>query len=555
MEGKKNRTRFLVVFLMVLAAFVIRMVNRKLPVEKNLFPDFIRTFLHMGLVMAWSVSLFRRVLQTQARRYLCAIAVLMFLWLNFKAFKYFIIQDVHIGRYLWYLYYLSLVYIPLFILFTSLCIGRTEEYRLPRWIRLLHLPAAVLFGLVITNDLHQFVFRFPADALLFTDYDYEHRLGYILVFAWFTICTFIAFANMLTRNRAKRRKKEFIPLIVSLVMSVTYIVTYLFNLPFTMYIAGDLSAACCLLFCAVLESCVYCGLLPTNIRYEEMFAASGETNAQIVDEQYRVRYSSSRAEPIPAEKMKQAKDGPIPLSGKKILHTMPIAGGYTVWTEDVSEMTKLQKELMETKEELTERSAMLKYEYELEKERKTVEEQNRLYDLLTDSVQNQINQISRLMKAYELTDGDTEKGDEILSRIAVLGSYVKRKKHLTLSIYSGIDIPELELKNALAESIRYLQFMNVRGTLFVDTEREFLPGNMAVVAYDFFEAAVEAALDSLFAVGVTVSVVSEVLRIRLVLGCKEELSGLLQEWPEASAEVSDEDEWTLVLPLGGGAVR
>lgn len=54
-------------------------------------------------------------------------------------------------------------------------------------------------------------------------------------------------------------------------------------------------------------------------------------------------------------------------------------------------------------------------------------EQNRLYDLLTASTQKQIDRIARLMKEYELVDGDAEKGNAILSKIAVLGGYVKRK--------------------------------------------------------------------------------------------------------------------------------
>lgn len=542
-----------IVTLVILVAFLIRIINKSQPDKAILLTDFARTVLHLGLFTAWGVSLSRRVVQTQARRYLCGIAFLMILWLNFKTLKYFIIMDDHVKRYLWYLYYLPLVYIPLFTLFTTLFIGKTEDYRLPRWLHVLYIPASVLFLLVLSNDLHQFVFRFPEEAVFFSDHNYQRSLGYVLIFAWVTVCLLTAFAMMFSRYRANRKNREFIPLIVSLGLLVTYILTSIARLPITIYLAGDLSAACSLLFAAVLESCIYCGLLPTNTRYDEMFIASVGNSAQIVDENYQVRYASRQAEPISAEQIKEAQAAPITLSEGKILHTMPIGGGYTVWTEDVSELTKLQKELTETKEELIERSAMLKYEYELEKERRTIEEQNRLYDLLTVSTQKQINQISKLMNAYELSDGNTETGNAILSRIAVLGSYVKRKKHLTLSIYSGIDIPEGELKNALAESIRYLQFMDVRGTLFVDTGRNFLPGDTAAIAYDFFEAAVEAALDSLFAVMVTVSVVSKVLRVRLTVGCKEDLSVLQKEWPEASIEVSDEDEWTLVLPLKGGA--
>lgn len=56
--------------------------------------------------------------------------------------------------------------------------------------------------------------------------------------------------------------------------------------PVTKLLAGDLSSACSLLFAAVFECCIYCGLLPTNTRYDEMFETSVGNSAQIVDENY-----------------------------------------------------------------------------------------------------------------------------------------------------------------------------------------------------------------------------------------------------------------------------
>ena len=198
---------------------------------------------------------------------------------------------------------------------------------------------------------------------------------------------------------------------------------------------------------------------------------------------------------------------------------------------------------------------MLRHEYVLEKDRKVTAEQNRLYDLLTASTQKQIDRIAQLMKEYELVEGDEEKGNAILSKIAVLGGYVKRKKHLTLSIQNGFDIPEGELKNAIEESVRYLKAMGAHCVVFVDTQRDFLPGEIASAAYDFFEDAVEAALCSITSCAVSMCVVEGTLRIRVTVGCKEDLSPLGKEWPDASVAVSDEDEWELILPLRGGVGR
>lgn len=553
MKAKSNKAVRITVAAVVVTAAVIRLVNNQNPSDDVLFTDFIRALLHIGLITAWGFSLYRRVVQKQARHYLCGIVALMTLWLNFKVLKYYICTDIDISRYLWYLYYLPLIGISLYMLFASLFVGKTEDYKLKWQVKLLYIPAALLFLMIMTNDLHEFAFSFP--QRVFSPDNYRHGIGYFLVFGWFALCTLASFYVMYSGGKIKRKPRAYAPLIVALVLTIFYIITYMVENPVTKFLAGDLSSACSLLFAAVLECCIYCGLLPTNTRYDEMFEASVGSSAQIVDENFDVRYASVSAEPLPVEQIKQALNAPVALSEGKLLHTAPIGGGYTVWTEDISELIHLRRELTETKEELEERTAMLRHEYVLEKDRKVTAEQNRLYDLLTASTQKQIDRIARLMKEYELAEGDEEKGNAILSKIAVLGGYVKRKKHLTLSVQNGFDIPEGELKNAIEESVRYLKAMGARCVVFVDTQRDFLPGEIASAAYDFFEDAVEAALCSITSCAVSVCVVDGVLRIRVTVGCREDLRPLGKEWPDASVSVSDEDEWELILPLKGGAGR
>ncbi|MGN0505965.1 MAG: histidine kinase N-terminal 7TM domain-containing protein [Lachnospiraceae bacterium] len=553
MKQKNNRAVWIAVSVIVLTAAVIRLVNNKNTSDAVLFTDFIRPVLHIGLITAWSFSLYRRVVQKQARHYLCGITVLMILWLGFKVLRYYICTDAVVSRYLWYMYYLPLVGIPLYMLFASLFIGKTEDYSLKWQVKLLYIPAVLLFAMIMTNDLHEFAFSFPQND--FSPDNYRHGTGYFLVFGWFALCTLVSFYAMYSGGKIKRRPRAYALLIVTLVLTVYYIITYMVGNPVTKFLAGDLSSACSLLFAAVFESCIYCGLLPTNTRYDEMFVASVGNSAQIVDENFQVRYASASAEPLSAEQIKQALNAPVAMSEGKLLHTAAIGGGYTVWTEDISELINLRRELTEAKEELEERTAMLRHEYVLEKDRKVTAEQNRLYDILTASTQKQIDFIARLMKEYELADGDAEKGNAILSRIAVLGGYVKRKKHLTLSIQNGFDVPQGELRNALEESVRYLKAMGAYCAVFVDTGRDFLPGRIASAAYDFFEESVEAALDSITSCAVWVCTVNGVLRIRITVGCKEDLSQIGNDWPEASVAISDEDEWELILPLRGGAER
>ena len=168
MKPKKNTIVIITVILVVMTAFAIRLVNRMDSVQEPVMTDFIRITLHIGLFTAWGFSLFHRIIQKNARHFLCGIAFLMVLWLCFKALKYYIVTDINAARYLWYLYYLPLLFIPLFTLFAALFLGKTENYRLPRWTKLLYFFAVLLLVMVMTNDCHQFVFRFPEDAVEFS---------------------------------------------------------------------------------------------------------------------------------------------------------------------------------------------------------------------------------------------------------------------------------------------------------------------------------------------------------------------------------------------------
>ena len=141
----------------ILAAVLCRNIGRELPGRAL---GILRSFLYVGLFMAWGISLRRRVMQPQARRFLTAVAALIVLWLMERTAKYFFVSTAAAIRYLWYFFYLPMLFIPLLAVFVAASLGKPEGYRLPKWTRLLYVPAAILLSLVLTNDLHHAVFRF-----------------------------------------------------------------------------------------------------------------------------------------------------------------------------------------------------------------------------------------------------------------------------------------------------------------------------------------------------------------------------------------------------------
>ena len=171
---------YLGALLLILIAMAIRYVSRIYGSAPS-WLWLIRSGIYIGMIAVWGVSLHRRILQNQTRRYLTAIAGLMVLWLALRTVKYSI-HNVDAARYLWYLYYLPMLLIPTLSISVAMALGKPEDYRLPGWLRLLYIPTFVLLALVLTNDIHQLVFRFP-DGLM-SDREYSYGIGYYVVAGW-----------------------------------------------------------------------------------------------------------------------------------------------------------------------------------------------------------------------------------------------------------------------------------------------------------------------------------------------------------------------------------
>lgn len=545
---KKHRTFFCAV-LAVIAAATIRQIGYHVNEQLNLFCIILRPSVYIGLFASWGISVSNRIIQPQVRRYLVAISVLMWLWIAIRGIKYSLDTCVWLMRYLWYLYYLPMLFIPLLALFVAVALGKPDHLRLSKWMNLLYIPTAVLLLFVLTNDLHQLVFRFPEDAVVWMD-DYRYGIVYFLTIGWMIICALTALVIMLVKCRVPHSRKILVLPFVPVIMALLYGVFYISRAPWLRVIAGDMTVVFCLLFAAALESCIQCGLIQANTRYEELFSKAADIPAQITDNAYSVRYASKDAKPISAEQMRAAEKEPVMLSDGKRLHNMPIHGGHAIWTEDMSELLSLREKLENMREELADRNGLLQLEYEREKEHKVVEEQNRLYDLLQRSTQTQIDKISRLVSLYQ-NSADPEEKKRLLSQIAVLGSFIKRKKDMILCIDSTPTIPENKLGGALGESYRSLSMMNVQGRYLVDTGKEYQQGETLVLAYDFFEDTVEATLDSLRSIDVRVTSVKGRPRVSIFADGDGDFSALLQKYPSASVS-SETDGTELLLPLEGG---
>ena len=553
----KNRKQLALLFFTLLTAYTCRMVPKfatgTLALQLSEPLSLLRSVIYLSLFMGWGCSLKKRIQQRQAQRYMVGAAGLMVFWLFVRTLNFFFAAEPVEFRYLWYLYYLPMLFLPSTALSVALTIGERDDWAAPRQSRWLWVGSGVLLALVLTNDVHFLMFRFPAGEGFFqwSDQDYSYGPLFRLVTLWQVGISIGAFGLLLKKCRLPGKKGYLWLPAIPLACAMVYLALYGFGFSWFFLFFGDMTVVQCLLGAATLESCIQCGLIHSNSHYGALFEAVNGCSAQITDRDFTVRYRAGDATPFTRQQMESAAWGPLPLPDGRVLHAMAVSGGYALWTEDNRELLALTEELQELREELKDRGRLLRYEYGLEQGRRKVEEQNRLYDLLRSVTQRQIDGIAALEKAYRQNpDKTSQEARDILAQIAVLCCFIKRRKHLALSHYRDHRVSAPELRGAFRESLQTLELLGVAHSFYLE-EGTGLEGAEATALYDFFEGVIEGALPELSSVNVRISRVQGPLRMAMTVETPKDLSVLSRDFPGAEVDW-DGGEWSCLLTLGKG---
>ena len=544
---KKHRAFFCVAFA-VTAAAVLRQIGFQVEAPFNWLFSFFRSVIYIMLFAAWGISVCRRIIQPQVRRYLTAISALMVFWVTARTLRHLFAETPWALRHLWYLYYLPMLFSPLLALFVALSLGKPDNFRLPKWTALLYIPTAALLLLVLTNDLHQLVFRFPEDAVVWMN-EYRYGIVYFPVVGWMVLCALTALVIMLVKCRVPNSRKVLVLPFVPVVLSVIYGALYIFQLPWLRLIAGDVTVVFCLLIAATLESCIQCGLIQSNTHYRELFDAS-TVGAQITDPEYHVVLSSRAAQEVNIETLRQTQQAPVMLEGGIRLSGAPIKNGYVIWTEDVSPLIRVLNDLEEAKENLQDNKDILEEEHAVKEREAHIAEQERLYHIIQRDTAKQILLMDEMIEQAENAGSDEERR-HILKKMLVIGAYLKRRSNLVFLSDKDSMLEATELELSIGESINNLETFGV--TCGFISELTGLILSMNVIAmYDFFEEIAERSLDRMSSILVHAGIKAGFLVFSLDTDSRSDFSDLASD---AVTAVQDEDgEWklTLRLDMGGG---
>lgn len=536
----KRNTRqlisLIVVFALIAAAYSCRMLA-KFDIG-GVYVNYIRAALYLLLFSLWGYSLDRRIIQPQTLHCLRLTAALMLVWLVLRTLKYEIVTDPTVARYIWYLYYLPMLFIPLLGVYIALFLGKPQEIRLNVRTGCLALVPAVLFLSVITNDLHQQVFAFSGGVPGGQDNSsFSHRPLYFACLVWMVACMFFSLVRLLNKSRIPGSGKKNLAPFVTGCITVLYGVLYLSGLPAVRWWFGDMNVMFCLLFAAIYESCIHCRMIQSNTGYVELFEAT-TLAACIADSSGNIVLRSHAA----------CEDIACPEEGTQVfrpdgirISSAPISGGYAVWQDNVRPLTELRAKLSGNKAIIKNNKEKLQEAYFIQKKLYELTEKSRIYDELEAKYGKQINRIGQLLKQCE--DTGPAEVQNLLKRILLLGTYIKRGANL---YFLGMEyelLPQQELRLTVDEAVRV---MTVCGTECSVVYRTTKPMRSTEVMrlFDLLKTVAEMTINGLQSLFISVSD-SE---MDLSVECTADLSFI------ASSDITVRREdglWLVRTPIGG----
>lgn len=486
-----------------------------------------------------------------------SLAWMALLLIFLRGVKYSAFSGVGVlARHTWYLYYVPMLLFPLFLFYISLLISTKERSHFSKgWYWTLAVTA-VLIVLVLTNDLHQWVFRFRPDFENW-DNDYSRCTLLYVVYFWQYALYFAAISILVVKCRITDAKKNawviLIPFVSGVAMNVLLLTStmpilngsYMIEFPEALIFPPVIA----------LECCMQLGLIPTNTEYGKLFR-NFSIRAQITDQNGTPVYSSRSAAPLTPEQFAMSDGARI--DAHTVLHKMKIPGGYGFWQDDLSQLDHLNEELAQAREALQQEAELIRLRGELKEKQTVIEQRTLVYDTIASRTQRQSQLISRLA-AQARRSSDAAFRESCRNRIVLLGAYIKRYANLTLLSQESNTIAIGELVLSVSEVLRYLNLCGIPSEI-INSADGAVPAPAALCICETFESLLETNYACLRGVFVNLSGQDQVM-FKLTF---ENLSRSLSRDEEerllnvgVTSEMQCEDDVTYIcftLPRGGAAV-
>ena len=461
---------------------------------------------YLLLLVVWGRSIRHRVTQRNMQVFLLVEYSLMLIGITVRFIQdallpyltdaIFLYNETSMIRVSGYTLIIPMTLLPLFGLYASLGLGKTEEYRFDKKWYFLLIPVGFLILLSMTNESHHLVFSplLDSESGLF----YHPEVGLYIIVVWAFSLLLVRISLIYRRSRALKEypRLKTLPFLIAIFM-------ILFNIPYILasYVVTIelIEYAVSLFFLEILvwESCIFVGMVPVNTQYEEVFDRSSAA-IQIVDNTGNSFLKSACAPELSTEMFERLKrQNTVRIPGGQELNLRSIRGGYAIWKNDMSRTHAVIDELRQSSEKLEYEGELISQELKLQWDTAAVRGQNRLYNQLTQEVGDQLILLSKLLKKLEWTQDKTA----LLRKICLIGTYIKRRCNLRLIELSDGAIPHKELELSYHELIGCLRQMGVEAeACWIDAT--VLAPEFAIFTLDFFEFLLEYERFDLNAIGI-----------------------------------------------------
>ena len=494
----KAYSKFFISVLFVLLAGAIHICAQvySLPFHSNT----VILSLYTVIIIFWIKKNRQMILHAKMRKYFNYIGYLLIAYLFVRTVKYELtFKGWALGRYLWYSYYIILIAIGVFLLFSILYIGKAKDERIGGGWNFIYLLLFVFSVLFISNDFHQLIFRFPKGILNWSDGPYEYGPIYYLTVVY---CSMIILATFIISFKklfdSRNVKNIFLTLAVPVVWGL-YTFFYLKKVPtlsmfYTAFKSPEFNS---LVTMAYIESLIYNRLIPVNHDYERFFYMSSlDIGMMNSDGDIISKKDSSVSEDL----IREALGSPVLIDENTLLQSFKVKAGYSYFLSDITHINNLKDELKKSSDLISEENVLLREKNEIERKHKSVKKQIEIYGLIDNAL------MDKIIKLENILDNIDVEGDNFYPGIrvgSIINVYIKRFSNMLLLSRNAKRTSTFELKLSIDESLRYLSVFGVMCDLVWNAEGVISIDKMLLL-YKTFEDVLERNINTLSAVLVSV---------------------------------------------------
>lgn len=413
-----------------------------------------QTLIFLVIFTFWVVRLYYKLYDAKIRKYVMIIGFLIVFWMLIRINKG-LIEIKEINRIFWYLYYIPLIFIPSFF---NICVLTLLNKATKTKKIIIFIISSILLLLILTNDLHQFVFKFPNGINNYNDY--KHFIGYYITCVWI----FYLFGKGLvelaiSKIKIKKDFKAFSPLVL-LILGILYTYFYVMNIP--IFRTSNLSIILSVLICIGIELILYLDLIPNNSKYKKTFENS-HLDMIVISLDSDTMYSTKSFKKIPKYIYDDIKSGRVRKKYKEKNYVYDIKtnkDSFVCFKKNIYELNVLKKKLRQINKELLLKQKKLKNEETIKKELYEIKLREEIVLNLEKSLKDKKMSINKILNKDKLLYNDLEK-------IKLLVSYCKRKSSLIISELNSDTYNEISIQMLIKELLADSLSLGIKGEVIV----------------------------------------------------------------------------------------